>query len=134
MFKYKNTLLHGLLFASLMVFPIAGFSEGTSSSGGTSTMMPTEKTTPMNPTMKGSDEMSHSGGSGISASGTTLGWYYYGRPYWYRPYYYYGNDYSYYPYYYNYNYYPYRPYYSHNFNRFGGFHGGFHGGGFHGRR
>jgi hypothetical protein len=113
MYKYKNTLLHGLLFASLMVFPVAGFSAGSDGTAGmsgsnqsvTTHVIPGQKDGMQKP-MNKTDGMNRNGGtgsgsSGISTSGLTLAWYWRGRNY----------NYPYRPYYYHYNYYPYRPYY-----------------------
>lgn len=85
MSKLKSTLLHGLLFASLLAFPVVGFSA-----------QPAQN----NDAQFSQQEVAQRFRFGV----------YYGRPYYYRPYYYY---YPYRPYYYRNYHYPYynRPYY-----------------------
>lgn len=100
MYKLKNTLLHGALFASLLLCAPAGMVGNGNGDGSPTAPTTTPKTTVTQPQ-----------DTGVSTSGISFG-VYYGRPSYYRPYRYSYRPYSFYrPYNYSYYYYPYRPYY-----------------------
>jgi len=124
MYNLKNTLRHGLLFASLVLVPAVGFGisaggSGADLDGSLSSGNYIESATAVKPDTASQESISQSyfsttysengtsGQTGLSLNGS-MAYIYYGYPYRNAPNY---NYYPYRPYYYHYYYYPYRPYY-----------------------